>query len=358
MKELITLMLLSLAAFSWPSHAQTGGPSILNKERIAGLIIKGDISAILTEVGSVPLLSEEDKSIKQAFEKRFKYKSDKSEKLKSGDKKLDQLCQIYREYWRKSLLDSNNNYDTLMAKKLNKFYIKEKMLLKPAHIENDNALLNNIQISYIQKRGYFTAGFGKTLFLYDLFIWKNQKDTIYKVEIMEETFTIKVIFMDNFLSRGWLEYAYSTPGGWATKDTLFCVASHYSDFTSESFLAHYLKHESQHYIDNNRYPKLSESDLEYRAKLIELIYATQSLFPTMDKFINQANYDRNNAHSFAAFCIIRDLSKDIFNNNFENNIEIWKDVSQQEISLAAKNLYQKHTAKLNQIGKDAKDVIY
>ncbi len=45
--------------------------------------------------------------------------------------------------------------------------------------------------------------------------------------------------------------------------------------TSEKYEVSYLKHESLHFTDMNDYPNLSSADLEYRSKVIELIYCTE-----------------------------------------------------------------------------------
>lgn len=65
---------------------------------------------------------------------------------------------------------------------------------------------------------------------------------------------------------------------------------------SESFQVSLLKHEAQHAADLARYPDMSNEDLEYRAKLVELVYSKErDLFTP---FAQQAG-DRNKANGHA-----------------------------------------------------------
>jgi hypothetical protein len=122
---------------------------------------------------------------------------------------------------------------------------------------------------------------------------------------------------------GWEEYATFGkyyPGGWATKKALFCVRQAYN-INSESFLVSYLDHEGQHFSDYKRYPNLIGNDLEYRAKLSELYFSNENVYKIIENFISTAKYDKNNAHPFSNYCVIRDMSKLLLNVEMETNFK-------------------------------------
>ncbi len=81
------------------------------------------------------------------------------------------------------------------------------------------------------------------------------------------------------------------------------------DLDSEDFRVHYLQHEARHFADYQRYPKLEAHDLEYRAKLTELVYAKSTLRPTLDHFIANARADLTSAHSYAESILVRNLAR-------------------------------------------------
>ena len=68
-----------------------------------------------------------------------------------------------------------------------------------------------------------------------------------------------------------------------------------------------LKHEAQHAQDLKRDKSMSSEDLEYRAKLVELIYSSErNLLPA---FVQEADAsDKNNGHAMAAYRIVKEFS--------------------------------------------------
>lgn len=75
---------------------------------------------------------------------------------------------------------------------------------------------------------------------------------------------------------------------------------------SSTFKVHYLAHEAQHFADYKTYPKLSQEDLEYRAKLAELSL-TRSPKRFIQKLRSEAKDDRKLPHGFAAYKILEGL---------------------------------------------------
>ena len=91
-----------------------------------------------------------------------------------------------------------------------------------------------------------------------------------------------VIMMDGFISCSWLDFiSFGNTGasGWTDENgILCCVKSKYEKLDADSFNLAFLKHEAQHSYDIRKYKNISSKDLEYRAKLVELIY-----WPNADK---------------------------------------------------------------------------
>ena len=86
-----------------------------------------------------------------------------------------------------------------------------------------------------------------------------------------------------------------------------CVKGSY-DVESENFQVSLLKHEAQHAMDLAAYKNLLSEVLEYRAKLVELIYSRErNLLPC---FLDEADRsDPNNGHALASARLIEDVSR-------------------------------------------------
>ncbi len=143
------------------------------------------------------------------------------------------------------------------------------------------------------------------------YIYENRVCETFSIELPLGTREIRVFFMDNFHSLSWLNFAtfgkYGT-GGWAKSDGLYCVRKAY-DPLSEKFLVSYLKHEAQHFDDYARFPFLVDGHqaiLEFRAKLVELIYASSD--NTFRKFIKEAKNDKQFPHLQASCMIVEELA--------------------------------------------------
>jgi hypothetical protein len=333
----------------------------LDIEKIAAYALDGDIPSALNILKDkdTSLLSVKDKMIKRNFENRFLYDSDKSGYLESKKSEIDDVLKIFSDYWRSSFLNPQLKNDSLLAVSVRKFLVKNSPhSVTYNQLQNDDTL-NAYFIKYINSKGLKTTGVGKTGNYFDLLVWREQTDTVYNFQIHDETISVNVVFMDKFVTLGWEEYAtfgMLYPGGWANDKALYCVRSAY-DLQSENFLVSYLAHEGRHYRDYKLFPKLSGADLEYRAKLTELSLAKTSLLRLIKFFINNANYNSDNSHQIANFCVIRDLSKDLFASDFESNIENWENAGTEKINDAAYRILSENTAELTKIGKDVEKYI-
>ena len=144
---------------------------------------------------------------------------------------------------------------------------------------------------------------GRTGGYFGPYVWKDTEIAAYDVELPCGTRRFTVKLLDGFLSKSWLSYisfdCLST-GGWTGADGVIrCVRSYY-DLESEDFRVSLLKHEAQHAWDLERRPDLFPTELEYRAKLVELIYSVErSLLP---RFIQESG--GRDGHASAAERIV------------------------------------------------------
>ena len=321
--------------------------------------LDGDVKSAMTllKLSDNKILSPKGWIIKSRFEKRFKYSEDKSDYLESRESQITELLTIYRNYWRAALLDNSKNYDTILKQSITNFLIDK---YPPAHnlIANDDSL-DIYTKKYIESFGLHTTGFGKTGKLFDLLVWKTETSSNYSLILDNEEKNTEVVLMDDFITLGWEEYATldrGHPGGWAGKNALYCVKGSY-DFDSEQFNISFLAHESRHFADYKLFPNLKNADLEYRAKLTELSVGQKTLYTTINDFIINANDKSANGHSIADFCVIRDLSKALFNVEFEKDIQKWKNLSIEQINKTANEILLENTKSLKNLGSGVEKFI-
>lgn len=272
----------------------------------------------------------------------------------SGNKIVNDISNIYREYWRVEMMKPlpESRTDSVLYLNIAE-YLQSNKLTK---ISNDSLRMNikddSVLKDVIEKEGFkvdfkFRNGFQ------EIFIWDKESIQKYDVILPKETVQTSVVFIESYHINGYDDFATigdSQVGGWAEQETatLFCNKGAY-DLDSEKFEISYLKHESLHFTDLNNYPNLSPADLEYRAKVIELMYCTEeTIYDRISEFVLGANKsDRENSHPYANYVLIQNLSKLIFSSDFNSDISQWKEVSVERINKAASILYESSEKILN-----------
>lgn len=161
--------------------------------------------------------------------------------------------------------------------------------------------LEELAAAAFRKRGLY-ALMGQTGGYYGPYVWRAEELRHYAVELPEGTQDYAVKFLDGFIMKSWLDYisfGETGTGGWSNGDGLIhCVRDAY-DLESEQFKVSLLKHEAQHAMDQARYPYITNEELEYRAKLVELIYSKER--PMLERFIGEADTSRaGNGHGLAS----------------------------------------------------------
>lgn len=146
------------------------------------------------------------------------------------------------------------------------------------------------------------ALFGKTQGYYGPYIWRETVPTVYCVELPGGTAEYTVNILKGFVFRSWMDYltfGKHGTGGWASPDgTINCIEQAY-DFESERFRVSLLKHEAQHTVDMKQFPGITPTELEYRAKLVELHYAGD--LGLLQKFLSEADESKaDNSHAVAS----------------------------------------------------------
>lgn len=212
-------------------------------------------------------------------------------------KTLDDILRLYQVYYRDVFYFGISEKDAS-----DKLVSGIKTLLDTE--EEDVEKLEEKLTTLFENKGYH-ALFGKTQGFYGPYIWKETVPTLYNVELPGGSAEYKVNILKGFVFRSWMDYLtfgrFGT-GGWASPDgTINCIEKAY-DFQSERFLVSLLKHEAQHTVDMKKYSEITQVELEYRAKLVELHYSNNP--GLLQKFISEGD-DTNpdNSHSVASWHI-------------------------------------------------------
>jgi hypothetical protein len=177
------------------------------------------------------------------------------------------VLETYRHYWTEMLMRRVNVGQAEQA--LRDALGRQTGLDSPSLEEQTEAAR-----LLVERQGLRALG-GVTSPLHELMVWRKQAAHTTTVALPEESINVSVFLLDDFVSFGWLGYAtcdHHHTGGWATPEGLMVVSPSW-DLSSEEYRVSLLAHEAQHFADYRRYPKLEGTDLEYRAKLVELILA-------------------------------------------------------------------------------------
>lgn len=310
----------------------------------------GNVDLTLLKMDSVrtfsnPLVNLKYQKIKKKYKARFTSNNEKS-KASCKNEVINNICRIYQDYWKLKLLNTPVNSDSILYNSLS-HYLVENHLTEISFDVLVKTIHDDIELTKVIENEGFYCKFFLINGIQDILIWNKQSHSTYVVELPEDTIDVNVIFIDNYVLRGASSYAtfgFSQIGGWSSieNSSLFCNKGTYS-LKSEKFQYSYLKHESIHFIDTKEYPYLEPADLEYRAKLVELIYCTdKTIYKRLDEFIlGSSNETRDNSHPFANYHLINQLSKKFFNSEFESDILKWKTIPSKEINEVSLELFRK-----------------
>ncbi len=339
MRTIILFFVLSAVVFA-STNAQTAGARVngLDKRKLYAYCLDADIKSVMKLITDYPKdsLKESDIVLVKKYTDRF---GDTASILAAKGKfSEDTVLAIFQDYWKRALMNEKVDEDGVLWNPLWFFLAKNDTVMfgQPPSYKKLNEELKKY---CAKKKWYTTNDVGKTGKLFDFLVWKDQYDTLYRYTVGNDTIEVPVVFLDNFISLGWEEFAtFGTyyPGGWATDKAIFCVKKAYQ-LESENFKISYLAHEGKHFLDTKRFPLLSSAEKEYRAKLIELSLAKKSIYNLIDGFIHRgfgSNVSQD-AHGNANYNIITDLSNKLFDKVRITDIGKWKKISIETINNTA-----------------------
>jgi hypothetical protein len=324
--------------------------------KIMNFAFNGNVQQVLIEIDSVevfvnPIINYKYQGLKKKYIARF---VDQTEIMENDfeNKVIYGIANIYRDYWKIELLKLDaKKTDSLLYNHLTD-YIVENNLTNIGRDSLRSSLRNDVELTRIIENEGFQCKFFFLNGMQDLLIWKEERIEKEIVDLPTGSLEVSIVNVDHLLLTGYSGYAsfdIKTTGGWAVKENpvIYCIGDGY-DISSEKYLISYLKHESIHYLDLNKYPNLSSADLEYRAKLIELMYCSEeSIYSRIAEFLNGASSkDKSYSHPYANYCIMRDFSKVIFNNDYEDAYAKWLQIDVEKLNQVATQLFESNEKKL------------
>ncbi len=268
------------------------------KNVFAGFLVKGELNAAVSYLGGCGDQSELCGRYHKVFEedKRPVYEKDAY---------LNEILDVYRKYYRE-VFYLNNNIKEAEKRMEERFgVVFGKSFTCPDIGETEEKCV----FKAFNERGFSFLG-GRTSGFFGPYIWSDTEKKKYDVELPDGNSEYTVMLLDGFISKSWLDYisfGMTGTGGWTDSDGIInCVKSSY-DIEGEAFRVSLLKHEAQHSVDIIKFGNISSDDLEYRAKLVELIYSEQRNM--LEKFLLESdNSDVKNGHALASYKIAEKFS--------------------------------------------------
>lgn len=267
----------------------------MEKSIYYGFIVKGDLHGAITYIKQFP----EQTNLYNRFMDVYEHEQYMTYEV---DAELNNILTAYQQYYRDAFYLCIGQEQA--ANKL-----RDRLAVLLGIEDNSIALCDmeqNQLVKLFMNRGLHFIG-GKSSGYYGPYIWQTTETVSYDVELPDDIQTYTVKLLDGFISRSWIDYlsfGEIGPGGWADGDGYInCVKSAW-DFESESFRVSLLKHEAQHARDLAMNKDMSSEDLEYRAKLVELIYSSERNL--LQAFAQEADdLDASNGHAMAAHRIVK-----------------------------------------------------
>jgi hypothetical protein len=266
-----------------------------------------------------------------------------------ADAWLAGVLSIYEDYWTQVLLRRTPK-DDARGRLVDRLRKALGLGIAPAGSDTRDQTLDALGAA-LTKRGFHSIR-GVTAPYQDLMIWRQEDRASYEVQIPDGARKVEVVMMHDFVSLGWEGFATCGrhyPGGWAEPGRLYCMADAY-DRSSERFSVSYLAHETQHFADYERFPKLAGPELEYRAKLAELIESRLTTRTLVALFATQTSTSRDSSHSYANACLVRDLQRELLGPGPDARASWWDALPEERIRASARALFDANTRMLEAKG--------
>lgn len=290
-----------LAGFGWLSVCAPGRAADERIASITGAILEADGPQAIRLLTALPeaQLDEKDKAFRACALHRLSSppmeETVRSPVTETPDGFATNVLELYRVYWRAAVMDPKQRS---MAETALRYDLARLLRVAPATPMDK---LEQEVDARLRRSGFHSLE-GRTGLLREFMLWSKQEIKTYSVQLPEGMNETNVVFMDHFISRGWSSYLTcdrTGTGGWTKPDGLYVVVPAYDSFTDETFRVNFLAHESQHYFDHKHFPNLAAWELEYRAKLVELAYANETMRQTLLRFASDQGDDPGSPHSYA-----------------------------------------------------------
>lgn len=304
---------------------------MFNENVFYGYLIKGNLCEAINYLKQFPEKTELCNKYISLFE-RENYLTFEA------DEYLNKIFVLYQQYYR-DVFYLKLKAETAAQKLRNR-------LTDFFGIEKKDAELGEMEETKIaeafNQRGFCFLG-GRTSGYFGPYIWKTTEEKTYEVELPDGICEYKVKFLDGFISKGWLDYisfgAVGT-GGWSDGDGIInCIRASY-DVDDERFTVSLLKHEAQHAMDLAMIPDLASAELEYRAKLVELIYSSERNLLTQFGYEADSS-NASNGHGVAAERIVSE-----FEQQSKRGRDAFGELSVEEIQVIARELFRKSNGEI------------
>jgi hypothetical protein len=320
-------------------------------QEYVSLALQGDLRGARAMFDEAPSdsRSDEEHALEERFASRFE-RRDEVFALPVESPLVAEVVRIYRDYWTRAL---TGELDTAVGEAFLKGELRGALAARDRSAAQaiDDDVLERVK-EEIEREGLRMLG-GITRPFFDLMLWSSQESRIFECRLTDATRCVEVVFLGDFLVRGWSHFATfgrAYTGGWATKEKLFCLRDDY-DLESEQFKVSYLQHEGRHFADYAIYPELEQIDLEYRGKLTELAFAETSLACMIRHFAVSGALNPASPHAYANYCVVRDLSKELFGKMVMNaDHPLWNQSETVRVHAAARAVLERHSAGLDAAG--------
>ncbi len=292
-----------------------------------GHLLRGNLRTAMEYLGRFPEQSEQYHKYVFLFQEEHYLTYD-------VDDALNEILLVYQKYYRDVFYLEKGAKEAALEMR-NRF---AGLFQLDAGVSLDDMEKRQITEAF-RDRGFHFLG-GRTGGYYGPYIWKTETLEYYKVGLPDGMLEYPVKFLEEFLCVSWLDYlsfGEIGTGGWTDDDGLVhCIKSSY-DLDSEHFRVSLLKHEAQHAADLSQYKNITSEDLEYRAKLVELIYSNeQNLLPS---FVASADGTKEgNSHVLAAWRIMKG-----FEQHWNRRCSELEALSVSDVQVTARKLFAEST---------------
>lgn len=319
-------------------------------DRYISLALQGDLSRAESLFSSMnpDTAPISDGELADRFQSRF---IEQSEDLSpgTGDAFTDAVVSAYRKYWILTLVGdvSSQEGEDFLESSLRQVLSK----LNKAEFSSPSAGVFELVSEIFDEKGVHILDTSAPP-LRDLFLWKTEENRKYSVRLTDRTQRVSVTFMNGMYSMGWKQFAtlgLVATTGWVEGGRLYCVEQAY-DRNSENFSISYLKHEARHLADFENFPELLSAELEYRAKLTELAFASASTRQLLDDFTSKSAPNPASPHAYANFRVTRDVYREVFDAPFPESGDPWQVIDVHSVNKAARDLLQRDTNMLQAVG--------